>query len=868
MRIKNNVFQISSVLVLMNLFPSPALADAKSELQAIKDSISRLHKESLKDIEKPLVELKKWVANYCKTDANCAEEQLLINTKTSLRTKIASHEFEIGASTSYMKHLKNAHESLILGPDASKSGTNHLKSLLGAHLNYVWSLSEVNKRELALKSAWKNLQDKLKAAAPTNPSQVSQFKKDAARAFREFGIAQSLSPVEKAKLQSQYDAKISIISTSNVSAAASVPAGSASSSSTTVASASGSSSVASAPTKPSKIPSYPAPVLHTVTLPSTSVALPAPITRPAKPSAAPGKVTLPPPPVLPGKASSSSSASSRITAAAPTVASAPVAVAAPPAITSAILPPPPTVIKPLAVTPAAAAPAAAAPATTLTAALVDDEEDDMLGTLFSSESDADLDSLKSNQLKEIFASFQVEKSGIDPNSKVTLYGKVFQECLDKSGTDNFKIVLHKNEKDALSCKNTVGFEVIDKDHTVLKCVRELRKNNKRISCEDRAHPCKRLSELENATLKLDESVESSDIKLFYADANDDFNSQKCEDIAGKKLSHKGKKALEKAKQDEVDAEQRRLVKLYQKQIRTCTGSYEALETARFANDTLLAMGKIKDSDAEINKKTFEKAEEKLKQKEKDEFFADAKKDSRDVEDVLEDLRQWADENPEDTDRVVAVMKDIALRVRAKADALPEDWAKSMKILTEALKLAGEEDKKEHVSATSKATLEKELGKMKIERLKAMAEFGFFHNPYHLAEELSDEVQLLEKKYAKSCVGRRVNTEYCKGLQNTYREIEQLPNKAWEAESQQNQLFNQNGMQNGFSGMGGFGGGYGGFGGGFGSYGGMGILNPYGSMYMNPWGGSYMNPWAGMSMYSNPASMYMMNPMMGFQLGIH
>jgi hypothetical protein len=512
---------------------------------------------------------------------------------------------------------------------------------------------------------------------------------------------------------------------------------------------------------------------------------------------------------------------------------------------------------------------------------------------------SDEDALRAKELKEMFFKFDAKKVGTDPKSKVVLYGTIFAECLPDDERD-FQIKQHPKMEGG-TCKNSVGFEIIDRNKDTLKCVKQMKK--KKAKC-GKDHPCIRLSEINGSTMKFDEDSGKVSVKLFYHDAEDDENYDKCENLAGKEITHRDQKAIDKEKKDKEDAEQRALVKKYQDQLK-CTSSTEELEVARLANAALLSLGKIDDEMAARNEEKYLDAEKRLAKSEFDSLLKKAREHDADPEEVLEELIAAAQDHPEQADKIAIALKELALRITADNDATPEAWDKAEELIVRALSLKELADAK--ITKKTQKELEGSLKEIRIGRVASMARFGLYHNPYGFQKEWKNVVREVSKDVRKYCqrgmyAGRGIRIgahreryrrdrdydddfddifggnrymEDCSNAVQIQQGVMQLPEVARQSELQQYQLYNQiqggagrPGMEipgqmfgNPYSmmGMNPMMGGMGGF-----PMGGMNMMNPMGGMGMGgfPMGGMGMGMGMGGFSMGGMGMPMGMNPMMG------
>lgn len=356
------------------------------------------------------------------------------------------------------------------------------------------------------------------------------------------------------------------------------------------------------------------------------------------------------------------------------------------------------------------------------------------------------DDLRVNELGSTFLNFELAREGKDP-VKVTLYGVVFDDCLpyfefSNSATDPQTLGKGKDE----SGTKIMGFRIKDVDGHGRQCMGRHRAN--RDICGKSAK-CSYLDQIPANTLAIQQN---SDVKVKFGFEPANHNGRKPIEWTDfdenhfanspKDAFYQGSDSIAREEQNARAAEERRIRKEKEsqsdvlfKQARSCRKTHDDRLIALAAVETLGELGLMEVDEMERIQKEVKKAEFRdLTAR----FNKVSDEDPSELDSAVENLKEYAEENPEVSNEVFTLFHNKASAM-VKAHRKPESYDRAEELLNQAGELP-------EINEKSQKTLKADRTGIRVGRLQAQARTqngdssDFWSNYMSTMEDLSSQAQ--------------------------------------------------------------------------------------------------------------------------------
>ncbi len=369
------------------------------------------------------------------------------------------------------------------------------------------------------------------------------------------------------------------------------------------------------------------------------------------------------------------------------------------------------------------------------------------------------------ELDEFFFDFSVNLEGEEPHDKVVTSGLVFDEC---NRYFQFKKEMHP---EGASCKNAVGFRIVDQTGEGRKCVLRLKKAKK--TCEN-TH-CARFSVQPYTSINLSTLKEDLvEVKLVYTDLMKDRDRNQCVDFGDKALTHRSQNKIDEEARLAEEAKLKNRSQSLAAAIGHCA-DMTAIDSLRKENQELLGLNAITEEIFSINSKALDKKAEDVRVSGLTGIFNQilaAPKEELSI--IREKLISWASDYPQDLDHVIEAFRMVAHRYTESEMANSEDWTLAIQAISEARSLSGLTQKHIHL-------LEQDLTEAKTMQIVSMANNGWQNNP-SLRTALYRELPQAQRDVMQKCYySRTISMETCAPSMQKLQLLQSLPQRAQEAD---------------------------------------------------------------------------------------
>lgn len=370
--------------------------------------------------------------------------------------------------------------------------------------------------------------------------------------------------------------------------------------------------------------------------------------------------------------------------------------------------------------------------------------------------------LNVGDLGSIFRNFRVIKEGNDPESRVALSGMIFTECLDK-GLE----ISNTGTNSSLKQGNVVGFRFTDRGG-VQACVEQ--KKNK--SCAEEA--CTSLRTLPGASMDLS-GFGDIEVKLGRHDSDDDVNPFKFESLP-KTVTHKTRATIKAERDKAAEEKLNRQVEQLRKQVTHCRKDVDQISVARLANDMLLSLNKIDERRHERNESELLTAQFNVMGREFDKLKVN---DPR-FEEMIEELKAFAEENPKLAPQVKQLFWNAAARAVGPKNASPAAFDFAQRMIDEAKGLSNLQD-------ADLEQLQNDERNIKLGRMKATLDSGNY-DPNSFSQEYMTFMQELYTTQSMCQTGQGPVSDSCRSVAVTRQKAEQLPQVAQQVQRQRYEMY--------------------------------------------------------------------------------
>ncbi len=359
-------------------------------------------------------------------------------------------------------------------------------------------------------------------------------------------------------------------------------------------------------------------------------------------------------------------------------------------------------------------------------------------------------------------SFKAVKEGSDPNSKVTLYGMVFEDC-----EKHFKIT-NSAMNGSLKGDGIAGFMISDPSGNGRTCMADHR--TKEHSCSD-ATPCKRLSDKPGASMDLS-GIGDGRIQMLHIDQNQGYEKDRnvWESIPTLNSDlHKTREKLQAEQREAADARRQAKIEAAQGQL-GCRKTLEDISNAHSACTLLMSMKVMSSEECEKVKKQLDRAEFDLLAR----SFKKIKVTNEEaLNESLEALKAFEAEHPEVAESIALMLYEKAKDIATATNAGASNFDAAAKLISEAQGLSGLQDNADAQAKLAGYQRDIQLGKM-----QKLAQSGAINPAQYMAlmNQTGAEVRACAMSYSSS--------DACQGSQRAFQVAQQLPYVVQAAQQQQ------------------------------------------------------------------------------------